>query len=181
MEFNKMRMNNDISGEGKVLASLYDIPLQTINGETTTLKPYFGKVMLIVNVASRCGFTPQYAELEALYRDYQDHGLVILGFPCDQFKHQEPGGNDEIKAFAESCFRVTFPLFAKINVKGAEQAPLYTYLAKHIEKKPWKFIPWNFSKILVDSQGRVLRRYLPITSFKTIRKAVETLLPPRCH
>lgn len=172
-----MPMDSAMSDDGKGLASLYDIPIQTMNGEATTLKPYFGKIMLIVNVASRCGFTSQYAELEALYRDYQHRGLIVLGFPCDQFKHQEPGSHDEIKAFAESCFHVTFPLFAKINVKGAEQAPLYTYLAKHIEKKPWKFIPWNFSKILVDPHGRVLRRYLPMTSFKTIRKAVEKLLP----
>ena len=160
-----------------VCAALYNIPLRTINGDLTTLKSYYGKVMLIVNVASRCGFTPQYAELEALYRDYQDRGLVVLGFPCDQFRHQEPGNNDEIKAFAERCFRVTFPLFDKISVKGAEQAPLYSYLAKHIEKKPLKFIPWNFSKILVAPHGRVLRHYLPITSFKTLRKAIEKVLP----
>ena len=161
----------------ETLDALYDIPLKTINGETITLKPYQGKVMLIVNVASRCGFTPQYAELETLYRDYQERGLIILGFPCDQFMNQEPGSNDEIKAFADSCFRVTFPLFAKIDVKGPNQAPLYTYLRKHIEKRPLKFIPWNFTKILVDAHGHVIRRYLPITSFKTIRKAIEPLLP----
>ena len=157
--------------------TLYDIPVSTIHGETTTLRTYQGKVMLIVNVASRCGFTSQYAELEALYQDFQGHGFVVLGFPCDQFMHQEPGSNAEIKAFAESCFRVTFPLFAKVDVKGEGQSPLYAYLAKHIEKRPIKFIPWNFTKILVDAQGRVLQRYLPITSFKTIRKAVENLLP----
>ena len=157
--------------------ALYDIPVQTIDGQTTSLMPYQGKVMLIVNVASRCGFTPQYAELESMYRDYQKRGLVVLGFPCDQFMHQEPGGNEEIKAFAENCFRVTFPLYAKINVTGADQAPLYDYLGKHIEKKPLKFIPWNFTKILVDANGRVLRRYLPITSFKKIRAALEGLLP----
>lgn len=157
--------------------SLYDIPLQTIEGKTTTLKPYHGKVMLIVNVASRCGFTPQYAALETLYRDYKARGLVVLGFPCDQFMHQEPGENDEIKAFVAQCYRVTFPLFAKMNVKGADQSPLYAYLYQHIEKTPLKFIPWNFTKILVDAEGRVMRRYLSITSFKTIRKAVEKLLP----
>lgn len=161
--------------------ALYDIPIQTITGETTTLKPYQGNVMLIVNVASRCGFTPQYKELETVYRDYQHKGLVVLGFPCDQFMHQEPGSNEEIKDFAESCFRVTFPLFAKVAVKGSEQAPLYAYLAKHIEKKPFLFIPWNFTKILVDSQGHVLQRYLPITSFQTIREAIEKLLPKEPH
>ncbi len=168
---------SEVSNESNALTTLYDIPLRTITGKSTTLKPYHGKVMLIVNVASRCGFTPQYKELEALYQEYQHRGLVVLGFPCDQFMHQEPGSDDEIKAFAESCFRVTFPLFGKIHVKGAEQAPLYTYLAKHIERRPLKFIPWNFTKILVDANGRVLRRYLPITSFKTICKAVEDLLP----
>jgi glutathione peroxidase len=177
MEFYNMQTYNELGGENKTLAALYDIPLKAINGDVTTLRPYHGKVMLIVNVASRCGFTPQYKELELLYRDYQHRGLVVLGFPCNQFMHQEPGGNEDIKAFAESCFRVTFPLFSKINVNGAQRAPLYTYLAKHIEKKPLKFIPWNFTKILVDPNGRVLRRYLPITSFKTIRKGIEDLLP----
>ena len=156
--------------------ALYDIPFLTIEGESTTLKPYQGKVMLIVNVASQCGFTKQYAELEALYREYQSRGFVVLGFPCNQFMQQEPGDNQAIKAFAKSCYRVTFPLYAKINVKGQEQAPLYRYLAKHIEKRPLLFIPWNFTKILVDADGRVLRRYLPIASFKTIRKAIEALI-----
>lgn len=157
--------------------SLYAIEANTINGQSMNLETYQGQVLLIVNVASRCGFTPQYAELETLYREYKARGFSVLGFPCDQFLHQEPGSNEEIKGFAESCFHVTFPLFAKIDVKGKDQAPLYAYLAKNIEKKPWKFIPWNFTKILVDSQGRVLKRYLPTTSFKTIRKEIEPLLP----
>lgn len=166
-----------VVNERSPLAPLYDIPFKTMDGKATTLMPYQGKVMLVVNVASRCGFTPQYAELEALYCEYQSRGLVVLGFPCDQFMHQEPGTNDEIKAFAESCFRVTFPLFDKIKVNGSERAPLYAYLAKHIEKRPLKLIPWNFTKVLVDAKGHVLRRYLPITSFKTIRKAIEAILP----
>lgn len=165
-----MNKNNELN-------ELYAIPLQTIDGKKTTLQDYHGKAMLIVNVASRCGFTPQYTELETLYRDYQNRGFIVLGFPCDQFMHQEPGDNVEIKAFAESCFRVTFPLFAKVDVKGPNQAPLYAYLAKHIEKRPLKFIPWNFTKVLITPEGRVLRRYLPIASFKTIRKAVENILP----
>lgn len=158
------------------MTSLYDIPVMTIDGKETTLKPYQGRVMLIVNVASRCGFTSQYGELESLYREYEPRGLTVLGFPCDQFLHQEPGSNEAIKAFAESCFRVTFPMFAKLDVNGANRAPLYNYLAKHIEKKPLKLIPWNFSKILVDANGRVLRRYLPITSIKTIKKDLEKLI-----
>jgi len=156
---------------------LYDIPLTTINGDTTTLEPYQGNVMLIVNVASKCGFTPQYAELETLYNDYQSRGFTVLGFPCDQFSNQEPGDNKEIKAFAESCFRVTFPMFSKIDVKGDQQAPLYAYLLKHIKKRPLiSFIPWNFTKILVDANGNVLRRYLPTTSFKVIRKALDLII-----
>ena len=97
-------------------SNLFEIPVTDIDGKTTTLEPYIGKVMLIVNVASRCGFTSQYKELEQLYRDYEKRGLVVLGFPCDQFLHQEPGQNKQIKEFAESCYRVTFPMFAKINV-----------------------------------------------------------------
>lgn len=158
-------------------SDLYTIPLTTTDGAATSLRAYRGKVLLIVNVASRCGFTSQYAELESLFREYQARGLVVLGFPCNQFLHQEPGKNEEIKAFVDSCFHITFPLFAKIDVKGVHQSPLYRYLAKHIQKKPLKFIPWNFTKILVDAQGRVLCRYLPITSFKIIRKSIEALLP----
>lgn len=158
------------------MSGLYDIPIETIAGEITTLQPYQGRLLLIVNVASRCGFTPQYAELEALQNEYQSRGLTVLGFPCDQFLHQEPGSNEEIKEFAERCFRITFPLFAKIDVAGAQQAPLYNYLAKNIERKPLKFIPWNFTKVLVDTHGRVLRRYLPTTSFQKIRNAMDVLL-----
>ena len=161
---------------------LYDIPVQTVDGKTTTLASYRNKVLLIVNVASLCGFTKQYAELEALYREEKARGLVVLGFPCDQFLHQEPGSNEEIKAFAESCFRVTFPMFAKIDVKGPTQSPLYAYLGTHMEKKPFFFVPWNFTKILVNAEGQVLRRYLPTTSIQTIRKTMASLMAVEgCH
>ncbi|MCX7116956.1 MAG: glutathione peroxidase [Legionellales bacterium] len=159
------------------MEALYDIPLRTIQGDLTTLRPYQGHVMLIVNVASRCGFTPQYTELETLYREYKHRKFVVLGFPCDQFLHQEPGSDEEIATFVDSCFHVTFPLFSKIWVNGSGRVPLYSYLAKHIEKRPLKLIPWNFSKILIDPKGRVLRRFLPTTSFKTLQKAIEELLP----
>ena len=158
------------------MTTLFDIPVTTIDGQVTTLKPYAGRVLLVVNVASRCGFTRQYAELEGLYREYEPRGLTVLGFPCDQFFHQEPGSNAEIKALVDSCFRVTFPMFAKIDVNGPNRAPLYAYLAQHIEKKPLKLIPWNFSKVLVDANGRVLRRYLPTKSFKAIKKDLDKLL-----
>jgi glutathione peroxidase len=157
-------------------SSLYDVSVITGAGETTTLAPYCGKVLLIVNVASRCGFTPQYKALETLYQQYQSQGLAVLGFPCNQFKQQEPGTHTEIEAFAKQCFRITFPLFEKIDVKGGAQSPLYHYLETHIQKKPWFFIPWNFSKILVDKEGHVLRQFLPFTSFKTIEKAIKKLL-----
>lgn len=153
--------------------TLYDIPITAIDGTETTLKPYQGQVLLIVNVASLCGFTPQYAELQTLYQDYQSRGFSVLGFPCDQFLHQEPGTNQEIKDNAQQCYRITFPLFAKIDVTGKHRAPLYDYIGTHIQKKPIKLIPWNFTKVLIDRQGNVLQRYLPTTSFKTIRKAIE--------
>lgn len=114
--------------------SIYEVPVETMDGNETTLKPYQNQVMLIVNVASRCGFTPQYKELETLHKDYKEKGFSVIGFPCNQFFHQEPGSHEEIKAFAESCYNVTFPLFAKIDVKGAKRAPLYEYIAKNIQK-----------------------------------------------
>ncbi len=158
-------------------STLYDIQVVTIQGQETTLKRYQGQILLIVNVASRCGFTNQYAELQQLYNAYCPNGVMVLGFPCNQFLHQEPGSDVEIQTFANDCFRVTFPLFAKVNVRGANQSPLYAYLAKHIKKKPWGiFIPWNFTKILVDAEGTILKRYLPTTSIATIRRDLDYLL-----
>ncbi|KTC81391.1 glutathione peroxidase [Legionella brunensis] len=156
--------------------SIYEVHVEKMDGTQTNLQSYQGQVMLIVNVASRCGFTPQYAELEALQQDYKKQGFSILGFPCNQFFHQEPGTHEEIKTFAESCYRVTFPLFAKLDVKGANQAPLYDYILQNIKKRPLKFVPWNFTKILIDTQGNVLKQYLPMASFKKIRQEIETLL-----
>jgi len=159
--------------------TLFDIDIEAIDEKKTTLASYRGKIMLIVNVASRCGFTRQYADLQKLYKEYESKGLIVLGFPCNQFSHQEPGTNKEIKKFATRCFSTTFPLFAKIDVKGQNQAPIYAYLAKHIEKKPLFFIiPWNFCKILVDKEGNVKKRYLPWTSMKRIRNDIEKLILP---
>ncbi|WED41857.1 glutathione peroxidase [Legionella cardiaca] len=157
--------------------SIYEVPVKKMDGSQSNLQAYKGQALLIVNVASRCGFTPQYTDLEALYQDYHAKGFSILGFPCNQFLHQEPGSHEEIKEFAESCYRITFPLFAKIDVKGTNQAPLYQYIRSNIQKRPLKFIPWNFTKIVVDPQGKVLKQYLPTTSFKKIRKEIELLLP----
>jgi glutathione peroxidase len=155
------------------MSTLYDIPLKTITGEPTTLAPYRGDMLLIVNVASRCGFTSQYEALEALYRDYNPQGVQVLGFPCNQFLHQESGSNQSIQAFTQSCFRITFPLFEKIDVKGSNQSPLYAYLEQHIQRKPWIFVPWNFTKILVSHTGVVLQQFLPTTKPLSIRKHID--------
>jgi len=142
--------------------NLYEFTVTTIDGQTETLEKYRGQVLLIVNVASKCGFTPQYAGLEALYRRYREKGFAILGFPCDQFGHQEPGSEAEIKNFCSLSYDVTFPLFAKIEVNGSGVHPLYEHLKK---AQPGLFgseaIKWNFTKFLVDRQGRVLKRYAP--------------------
>ena len=139
---------------------LYAIPLTTIDGRSTTLEPYRGQVMLIVNVASQCGFTPQYAGLEAAFRRYRARGLVVLGFPCDQFGHQEPGTNDEIRQFCSLAYDVTFPMFAKIDVNGPNEHPLYAALKS---RAPGVLgttaIKWNFTKFLVGRDGTVLTRY----------------------
>jgi len=141
--------------------TLYDIPLTTIDGETVTLERYRGKKLLIVNVASRCGFTPQYKGLEDLYRRHSDD-LVVLGFPCNQFGRQEPGSSREIRAFCDEDYGVSFPLFAKVDVNGTNAHPLYEYLKA--AKKGFlgrRAIPWNFTKFLVDENGTVAKRYGP--------------------
>jgi glutathione peroxidase len=142
--------------------TVYEIPIQTLEGEPATLEVYRGQVLLIVNVASRCGFTPQYESLEALYRRHRDQGFSVLGFPCDQFAHQEPGTAAEIRDFCTRVYDVTFPLFAKIDVNGRNTHPLYTFLkrAQH-GFLGTRAIKWNFTKFLVGRDGRVLRRYAP--------------------
>ena len=141
---------------------LYSIPVTTIEGEPATLEPYRGQVLLIVNVASKCGFTPQYAGLEAMYRRYRDRGLAVLGFPCDQFGNQEPGTEDEIRQFCKLAYDVTFPLFAKIDVNGPNEHPLYTMLKSAAPGLLGTAgIKWNFTKFLVSRDGTVLHRYSP--------------------
>ena len=139
-------------------ASIYEIPLKDIDGKETSLAPYKGKVVLIVNVASKCGYTPQYKALEATFEKYKDKGFEILAFPCNQFGGQEPGTNEEIKQFCSSKYNVTFPLFDKIEVNGANRHPLYTELAG--EKSPYPGnIKWNFSKFLVGRDGKLIKRF----------------------
>jgi len=138
--------------------SLYDIPLKDIDGKDATLKPYAGKVMLIVNVASKCGFTPQYVALESVYKKYQDQGLVVCGFPCNQFGSQEPGTDAEIKEFCSSKYNVTFPMFDKLEVNGDHRHPLYVALAGNDSPFPGK-IHWNFTKFLVGRDGKIVARF----------------------
>ena len=138
--------------------SIYDIPLKDIDGKSTSLKPYQGKVLLIVNVASKCGYTPQYAALQALYLKYKDQGLTVLGFPCNQFGHQEPGTAEEIKQFCSSKYDVTFPLFEKIEVNGENRHPLYVTLAGK-DSPVAGDIQWNFTKFLISRDGKILKRF----------------------
>ena|ERR1035437_7838193 len=138
--------------------SLYDIPLKDIDGKDTTLKPYAGKVMLVVNVASHCGFTPQYTTLEALSQKYAAQGLVVCGFPCNQFGSQEPGTDAEIKAFCTSKYSVTFPMFDKLEVNGTNRHPLYVALAGGDSPFPGN-IKWNFTKFLIGRDGKILNRF----------------------
>jgi len=157
--------------------SLYDFTVTTIQGTEKSLSDYRGKVLLIVNTASKCGFTPQYKGLQALYDAYRDKGFEVLGFPCDQFGHQEPGNEDEILQFCELNFGVTFPLFAKINVNGPQAHPLYQYLTK--AKRGIlgsSAIKWNFTKFLIDRSGQVLKRFAPTDTPEKIEEEIKRLL-----
>ncbi len=144
--------------------SIYDFEVKTISGEIITMNAFKNKVLLIVNVASKCGFTEQYAGLENLYQKYKDKGLVILGFPCNQFMNQEPLNEEEIKSFCSLTYGVTFPMFSKIDVNGENTHPLYQYL-KEAKKGLLgsEAIKWNFTKFLVDKNGTVINRYAPAT------------------
>jgi glutathione peroxidase len=156
---------------------IYDIDLQTIDGRAEKLGAFAGNVMLVVNVASRCGFTPQYEGLEALYRRYRERGLVVLGFPCDQFGHQEPGAATEIQSFCKSEYDVTFPLFAKTEVNGERAHLLYRRIKREARGLfGTQAIKWNFTKFLLDKSGAVIRRYGPRTKPTEIAKDIEPLL-----
>ena len=159
------------------MATVYDFSVNDIHGKEQKLDRYRNKVMLIVNVASKCGFTPQYKGLEALYEKMHERGLEVLGFPCNQFGAQEPGSEKEIERFCELNYGVTFPLYAKIDVNGERAAPLYQYLKK---EKPGllgsEAIKWNFTKFLVDRNGRVVERYAPNVEPQAIAADIEKLL-----
>ena len=159
------------------MTDIHDFSARTIEGAEQSLAAYRGKVLLIVNVASRCGFTPQYTGLEALQRKYADRGFAVLGFPCDQFGAQEPGDENEIKYFCRLNYDVTFPMFAKIEVNGAGAHPLYSHLkssAKGLLGS--ESIKWNFTKFLVDRSGKVLKRYAPQDKPEAIAADIEAAL-----
>lgn len=157
--------------------NLYAFSAQTLGGETVSLDKYRDKVLLIVNTASECGFTPQYKGLQDLYERYASRGFEVLGFPCNQFGKQEPGDAAQIGSFCETNYGVTFPMFEKIEVNGANAHPLYKYLT---EKEPGvlgiEAIKWNFTKFLVDRQGNIVKRFAPITKPESITDDVEKLM-----
>lgn len=160
-----------------MLSPIYQISVQTIDGQLEPLSEYQGKVLLIVNVATLCGFTPQYQGLEALYERYKDRGLVVLGFPCNQFGGQEPGTEEEIKTFCDTKYHVTFPLFAKVEVNGDKAHPVYQYLkSAKAGLLGTEAIKWNFTKFLVSREGEVLKRFAPQTKPEDLIEPIEQAL-----
>lgn len=157
--------------------TIYDFSVKTIDGQDTTLAPYKGQVLLIVNTASACGLTPHYKGLQHLYSTYKDRGFVVLGFPCNQFAGQEPGTEEEIKSFCELNFQVTFPMFSKIDVKGENAHPLYKYL---VDNTPAPYhtgdIEWNFVKFLIDREGRIMKQYSARTEPEELESDIKQLL-----
>ncbi len=158
--------------------SIYDFPFEDIDGKETSLSEYKGKVLLILNVASKCGYTPQYEGLQAIYEKYKDKGLVIVGFPANNFKGQEPGTEEEIKEFCTLNYGVTFPLASKVSVIGEDQAPLFEYLTSLSNPDFTGDIEWNFEKFLIDREGNLQRRFRSATKpeSKELISAIEKLL-----
>ncbi|KAF1722569.1 glutathione peroxidase [Pseudoxanthomonas wuyuanensis] len=159
------------------MTTAYDFSATDIDGSERPLSDYRGKALLIVNVASKCGFTPQYAGLEQLWRDYQDRGLVVLGFPCDQFGHQEPGDEAEIRSFCSLNYDVSFPMFAKIEVNGDGTHPLWQWLKQQKSGLLGiSAIKWNFSKFLIGRDGKVIKRYAPTDKPESLAGDIEKVL-----
>jgi glutathione peroxidase len=156
--------------------TVYQYDVKQIDGENLPINHFEGEVLLIVNTASKCGFTPQYKELQQLYKTYHEQGFEVLAFPSNQFLNQEPGSEEEIKQFCELNFGVTFPIFSKIDVKGPNAHPLFTYLTKNAPGILGTSIKWNFTKFLVNRSGHVVKRYPPNLSPKFISKDIERLL-----
>jgi glutathione peroxidase len=159
------------------MTTLHEFSATTISGEPMPMSAYEGRVVLVVNVASRCGFTGQYAGLEELYERYVDRGLVVLGFPCDQFGNQEPGSEAEIQEFCTNTFGVSFPMFAKVEVNGDDAHPIFAWLREQRAGLLGGDIKWNFTKFLLDPCGQVVKRYSPATKPEKTAKDIERLLP----
>lgn len=158
------------------MMSVYDFSVLSAGGEQQSLAQYEGKVLLIVNTASKCGFTSQYQELQELYEAYGKDQFLVLAFPCNQFMKQEPGSNEEIQNFCQINFGVNFPVFSKIDVKGPDADPLFTYLTEQAPGLLGKAIKWNFTKFLIDGKGNVYDRYAPTTSPNALKDDIEKLL-----
>ncbi|WP_191565355.1 glutathione peroxidase [Metabacillus idriensis] len=157
--------------------SIYDIKIKTINGVEQSMSDFKGKVLVIVNTASKCGFTPQYKALQELYESYQSEGLEILGFPCNQFMSQEPGNEEEIKSFCELNYGVTFPMYSKVDVNGSDAHPLFNHLTKEAPGVLGsKAVKWNFTKFLVDKNGKAAERFSPNTDPKEMEEKIQQLL-----
>ncbi len=159
------------------MTTAYDFSARDIDGKEQSLAGYKGKAMLVVNTASKCGFTPQYTGLEKLSQEFKDQGLVVLGFPCDQFGHQEPGDEAEIKNFCSLIYDVSFPMFAKVDVNGPKAHPLFQWLkSEKAGLLGLEGIKWNFTKFLVDKDGKVLKRYAPTDTPEKIGKDLKKIL-----
>jgi glutathione peroxidase len=158
------------------MTTLYNLTAKRINGEEQSLSDYQGQVLLIVNTASKCGFTPQFEGLQSLYDRYKDRGFTILGFPCNQFGNQDPGDESEISSFCQLNYGVTFPMFAKVDVKGPNAHPLFQHLTQQAPGFLTKTIKWNFTKFLIDREGRVVDRFAPTTKPEEIAAEIEKLL-----
>ena len=158
------------------MSSIYDFTADSLKGDPVSLKDFEGQVLLVVNTASACGFTPQYDGLEKLQQDYRARGFAVLGFPCNQFGGQEPGTGDEIAGFCKNTYDVSFPMFAKIDVNGALAHPLYNFLKSEKSGLLGSAIKWNFTKFLVDRTGRVVDRFSPTTKPEALRDKIEALL-----
>ncbi len=158
------------------MAGVHDFTATSLAGDDVPLKQFAGKVLLIVNTASKCGFTPQYRSLEALHRDLSPRGFSVLGFPCNQFGHQEPGTAEQIEQFCSDKYDVSFPMFAKIDVNGKGAHPLFTHLKRAKRGLLGSSIKWNFTKFLVDRSGKVVARHAPTTKPENLRQEIEALL-----
>lgn len=158
------------------MKTIYDFTAKSNKGKEVDLSQFKGQVLLIVNTASKCGFTPQYKGLEDLYKKYKDQGLAIIGFPCDQFGHQEPGNNEEIASFCEMNYGVTFPIMEKIEVNGEQASPIFKYLKSKAGGLFGSRIKWNFTKFLISKDGQVIKRFSPIKNPKSLEKLIERML-----